>query len=342
MTPFLLDLLCDPATGEPLSLREAEFDNNGNIVSGLLFSPSGNTYSIRGGIPRFADNHPALRASVTSFGDEWNHFNFIDFKTNWLSHTVKNTFGDPEYFSGRIVVDAGGGSGSQTKWFSEYGAKHVIMLDLSHSVDDVAQRNLRGLPNVDVIQCSIDAPPIRANSIDGIVYCHNVIQHTPSVERTARALFNIVAPGGEFVFNCYQLNDSTPLRWVRFHLIQKPLRAVLSRTSFGTIRCYAGLMGRLRLVPFVGSLLEKSGIAITGDVPFIAGETHADRRRRIRKSTELNTFDGFGSHAYQHHIPDAEMRTLIKDLQPNASKVRNADAYFSRPPPIGVALRLSK
>lgn len=36
------------------------------------------------------------------------------------------------------------------------------MMDLSHSVDDVVQRNLAGLKNVDVIQCSIDAPPLRA------------------------------------------------------------------------------------------------------------------------------------------------------------------------------------
>ena len=81
------------------------------------------------------------------------------------------------------------------------------MMDLSHSVDDVVHRNLAGLKNVDVIQCSIDAPLLRDQCIDGMVYCHNVIQHTPSVEKTAHALFALTAPGGEFVFNCYPLND---------------------------------------------------------------------------------------------------------------------------------------
>ena len=47
-----------------------------------------------------------------------------------------------------------GGSGAQTKWFAEYGARHVIMMDLSHSVDGVVQRNLAGFKNIDVIQCS--------------------------------------------------------------------------------------------------------------------------------------------------------------------------------------------
>ena len=103
------------------------------------------------------------------------------------------------------------------------------MLDLSSSVDDVVQRNLApsGFTNYDVIQCSIDAPPIAPKAIGGIVLCHNVIQHTPSVENTAAALFNIVG-GGEFVFNCYPKNDQGVLRWVRFHLIYEPLRWLLS------------------------------------------------------------------------------------------------------------------
>ena len=122
-------------------------------------------------------------ASVDSYGDEWNFFNFTDFKINWLKHTVANTFGSTDAFKGKLIVDAGAGSSAQTKWFAEYGARHVIMMDLSHSVDDVVQRNLVGLNNIDVIQCSIDAPPQRDNCIDGIVYCHNVIQHTPSVEK---------------------------------------------------------------------------------------------------------------------------------------------------------------
>lgn len=80
-----------------------------------------------------------------------------------------------------------GGRGAQSKLFAEYGARHIIMMDLSHSVDDGVHRNLVGLKSVDVIQCSIDAPPLLDQPIDGIVYCHNVIQHTPSVEKTAQS-----------------------------------------------------------------------------------------------------------------------------------------------------------
>ena len=338
MTPYLLDFLCEPITKTPLQLVDAVTDGDGNIQSGGRVATTGKRYPIINGIPRFVDFVPTK--SVVSFGDEWNYFNFTDFKSNWLSHTVANTFGTTDAFKGKVIVDAGGGSGAQTKWFAEFGASHVIMLDLSHSVDDVVQRNLAGLKNVDVIQCSIDAPPLRDKSISGIVYCHNVIQHTPSVERTAHALCALTAPGGEFVFNCYPLNDQGAVRWVRFHLVYKPLRAVLSRMPFGVIMLYARIMATLRLAPGLGMFLEKSGFCLQGDVPRLDGESAWARMKRRFKNTSLNTFDWYGSHRYQHHKSDKDIRALVKALQPDATKILNMDRYFLRPPPIGCALRI--
>ena len=338
MTPFLLPLLCEPITKAPLHLSDATYDSTGNIITGTLKTDSGKSYPIISGVPRFIDYVPS--ESVESFGDEWNYFNFTDFKVNWLSHTVKNTFGDTDVFQNKVIVDAGGGSGAQSKWFSEYGAKHVIMLDLSHSVDDVVRRNHAGIKNIDVIQCSIDAPPLRSESIDGIVYCHNVIQHTPSVENTARALYEIVAPGGEFVFNCYAVNDEGFLRWMRFHVVYKSMRALLSRMPFKVIMTYSRIGAALRLVPGLGVLLEKSGFVVQGDVPDIPSETKFERIKRSFKTTCLNTFDCYGSHQYQHHKSNAEINALVSSLQPDSEKVLNTDKYFLRPPPIGCALRI--
>ena len=338
MTPYLLNFLSEPITKAPLQLVDAVTDADGNIQSGELIAPIGKRYPIINGIPRFVDFVPTK--SVESFGDEWNCFNFTDFKSNWLSHTVANTFGTTDAFKGKLIVDAGGGSGAQTRWFAEYGASHVIMLELSHSVDDVVQRNLVGFKNVDVIQCSIDVPPLRDKSINGIVYCHNVIQHTPSVEKTAHALYALTAPGGEYVFNCYPLVDQGLVRWVRFHLVYKPLRAVLSRMPFGVIMLYARIMAALRLVPGLGVFLEKSGFCVQGDVPRLDGESAWVRMKRHFKNTKLNTFDWYGSHQYQHHKSDDEIRTLVKALQPDPMKILNMDKYFLRPPPIGCALRI--
>jgi len=338
VTPYLLDYLCEPITKAPLQLLDAIYDADGNILSGELLASSGKHYPIFNGIPRFVDFVPTK--SVKSFGDEWNYFNFNEFHVNWLSHTVANTFGSEDVFKDKLIVDAGGGSGAQTRWFLEYGATHVIMMDLSHSVDDVVQRNLKGFKNVDVIQCSIDAPPLLDQCIDGIVYCHNVIQHTPSVEKTAHALYQLVGFGGELVFNCYPLNDRGLVRWVRFHIIYKPLRELLSRMPFRVILAYARLMAVLRLVPVLGTFLERSGFCVQGDVPFLDGEYAWARMKRRFRNTSLNTFDSFGSHQYQHYKSDDEIRSLARDLQPDASKILNMDKYFLRPAPIGCALRI--
>jgi 2-polyprenyl-3-methyl-5-hydroxy-6-metoxy-1,4-benzoquinol methylase len=337
MTPFLLNYLREPGTKALLTLVDQVLDEGDNIISGSLVSPSGRRYPIIDGVPRFVES-AALRETVQSFGDEWNHFNFTDQKVQWLEHIVRNTFGSTDIFKDKVIVDCGGGSGAQSKWFAEYGAKHVIMLELSHTVDGVARKNLAGLSNVDIVQCSIDAPPLESRAIDGIVYCCNVIQHTPSVEKTAVALFDLVAPGGEFVFNCYPLNDRTPLRWLRYHVVQKGMRAILSRLSFNAILSYAKLMASLRTVPGLGNFLEKAGFCVTGDVPAIAGESRAEHQNRVRRATALNTFDGFGSHAFQHHKSDGEIQDLVRKLDP--ARVLNEANYFSKPPPIGCSLRL--
>ncbi len=334
MNPSLLKYLCDPIDKSALALVNPQYAQDGAVASGQLASASGRTYPIRNGIPRFVEGGSA--DSVESFGDEWNHFNFDEFRVNWADLSMKHTFGGIDIFRGKIVVDAGAGSGIQSRWISEAGAERVISLELSHSVDDVMRRNLKGVDNVDIVQCSIDSLPIRDSAIDGIVICHNVIQHTQSVEATAHALWRIVGNGGEFVFNCYPKNDKGVLRKLRMKLYSS-LRSFMIRRSFIFRLTYARAMAALRIIPLLGWILEKSMLVIRGPVP--AGPNYL---RRAFRSAALNTFDCYGSHSYQHLKTDDEIRTLVTALQPDASKVENMDRYFLRPPPVGIALRLHK
>lgn len=338
MTGTLVELLQDPASAEALSLRNAVLSESGRIESAELVGRS-NVYAVRAGIPRFVEPLESRVRAVASFGDEWNHFNFVQFRQQWLHHTVANTFGSPDVFRGKLIVDAGAGSGAQAVWMLESGARHVILLELSHAVDHVIVKNLKdsGFTNWDVIQCSIDEPPLRPRSID-LVMCHNVIQHTPSVEHTAHALYELVAPGGELVFNCYPKNDQGLLRWLRLHGVYQPLRAVLSRCPFRINLAYATTMAALRLVPVLGRALEKTGFCVQGEVVPGGGGTPSASERFA--ATRLNTFDAFGSHEYQHLKSDGEIRALVAELQPDASRVLNVDRYFMRPAPIGCALRV--
>lgn len=335
MKSKLLDYLCDPVDKSELELTNPVYDKTGNIIEGMLTSKSGREYPITKGIPRFLKNS-AEQKSVESFGNEWNYFNFDQFKTNWLNHTVKNTFGSTDIFQGKVVVDAGAGSGMQSLWMSQAGADYIISMELSHSVDGIMRKNLQQVDNVDVVQCSIDQPPIKDGVIGGIVVCHNVIQHTRSVEDTAHALWCIVSRGGEFVFNCYPKNDLGLIRKLRLKLYSV-LRTFFSRRSFRFLLNYSRLMSILRFIPILGLLLEKSSLMVRGDVP---KGPHYIKRCYI--AGVLNTFDCYGSHFYQHLKSDDEIKRLIFELQPDSSKVLNVKQYFSRPQPIGCALRLFK
>jgi ubiquinone/menaquinone biosynthesis C-methylase UbiE len=340
MRSSLVQWLWDPVSGAPLRLVDPRIEG-ANVESGELVSDTGVRYPIRQGVPRFVGTGDGRSAAVTSFGDEWNHFNFVQYRTQWLQHTVKNTFGSPDVFRGKVIVDAGAGSGAQALWMLESGAQHVFLLELSHSVDDVIRRNLEtsGFTNWDVIQCSIDAPPIRPRSVD-LVMCHNVIQHTPSVERTARALFELVRPGGELVFNCYPKNDEGLVRWLRFHLVYTPLRGLLSRMPFHVILGYATVLAALRQVPVAGPFFEKAGFCSQGEV--LTPDGSAPDIGACFRATRLNTFDQFGSHKYQHVKTESEIRSLVASLQPDDSKVLNVNSYFERPAPIGCALRVRR
>jgi SAM-dependent methyltransferase len=339
MTKFLLDYLADPRTLGKLELVDPIY-NGEQIASGKLVAPDGVAYPIINGIPRFVIRTP--REAVRSFGDEWNFFNYDAFKVNWLTHVVGNTFGTSDVFRDKVIVDAGAGSGMQSVWMLECGAKHVILLELSDSVDDVIQRNLArvGYKNFDVIQCSIDAPPIAPDNVEGIVICHNVIQHTPSVPNTARALFRIVKPASEFVFNCYGKDNDTWFREVRFHF-QVCVRSFLKRRSFNFRLFYSRAMATLRFLPILGWILERSMLCFRGDVPRGTDSYYSFLKRGYRQGL-LNTFDWYGAHEYQHHLSEAELRKLVSELQPDSSKVLNLDRYFRVPAPIGCAFRIKK
>lgn len=61
--------------------------------------------TIISGIPHCAINVPP--ASVKSFGEGWNYFNFTDFKVNCLKPAVENKFCSMGASRGKLMVDAG-------------------------------------------------------------------------------------------------------------------------------------------------------------------------------------------------------------------------------------------
>lgn len=142
-----LSVLCDPIGHQPLKV-------NGDALIGS------STYAIRNGIQRFGGNTRA----VESLGEEWNEFNYDDFRTNWLEHCITPTFGGLSVFKDKVIVDAGAGSGMHSRWMVEAGARKVYALELCHSVDGVMQKNLGGLGNVSSTRSRSSALRARCSS----------------------------------------------------------------------------------------------------------------------------------------------------------------------------------
>lgn len=340
MRADLLPLLRCPVTGSALTLENAAMAPNGLIQSGMLVAEGNpaHRYPVVRGVPRFVPQAgPASTESVAAFGDQWNHFNYNEFVHNFTG-AMARVFGGMTYFKGKVVVDAGAGAGMQSRWIAEAGAKHVIALELSHAVDGVIAQNLQGLEGtVDVIQCSIDAIPLRDEAISGLVLVHNVIQHTPSVPKTLNELWRITGRGAELAFNSYTRNDSTILHRLR-HRVYLAVRAVLARAPNGVRRAYGHLMSSLRFVPVLGTVLEKADLVRRGPS---GGRTGWDAVKHLYRAGVLNTYDYFGAHAYQHHHSFAEIRAMVAALHPQGTPLNEAQFYVS-PQPEGMDLRVRK
>jgi hypothetical protein len=96
-------------------------------------------------------------------------------------------------------------------------------------------------------------------------------------------------------------------------------------------------MARMRIIPIIGPLLEKAQFVIRGDVP--PGERYQER---LLTQSILNTFDWYGSHRYQHHLSAAQLASICNGLSPKPAQILNLDAYYKRPLPPGLPLRLKQ
>ena len=219
----LLDLLVDPVTRAPLQLAATAATGDEDVREGLLTSPSGTSYPITRGIPRFVLTEDAgQRQTGTSFGFKWQQRDTYDspeargIAQRWL--VDRYGFASPaamrDYFGGRRrVLDAGCGSAFSSllwldpQWRKDGGAEWVGA-DISQAID-VAQDRLHDIPGTSFVQADILQLPFREGSFDTI-FSEGVLHHTPSTEAALKALAPLLQPAGEILFYVYRKKG--PLR----------------------------------------------------------------------------------------------------------------------------------
>jgi SAM-dependent methyltransferase len=132
------------------------------------------------------------RETARSFGYEWQNFSEIlpDYEANFRWYFERFT---PEDLRGKLVLDAGCGTGRHTYYVSQT-AREVVAMDLSQAIE-VAARNNRERTNAHFIQADIYHPPFPHGSFD-FIYSLGVLHHLPDPERGFSSLLKLLRAGG--------------------------------------------------------------------------------------------------------------------------------------------------
>jgi SAM-dependent methyltransferase len=197
--PLILDILRCPLCSGRVTLETQATEPDGHVIEGVLHcSQCLERYAIRRGVPRMTP--PALARDVSdtvdAFGWQWQQAQrllkdprfrapevFLDF-----IHPVQRT-----WFKDKVVLDAGCGLGRFTVASAEFGARLVVGIDLSASVDLVFEET-RHLPNVVIVQADILRLPLGCAIDYGFSVA--VLHHTADPRGAFLHLVSKVVPGG--------------------------------------------------------------------------------------------------------------------------------------------------
>jgi SAM-dependent methyltransferase len=171
-----------------------------------LVSAEGRRWPIVGGVPRFVPSE----SYTSSFGFEWNvhRTTQLESANEGITRTVP-TLGEktglaPADVAGKLVLDAGVGSGRFSEVLATWGAK-VFGIDLSRAVE-AAARNLARFPDATIAQADIGAPPFADGTFD-VVVSIGVLHHTEDTRRHFQRLVRLVKPGGAICIWVYPAED---------------------------------------------------------------------------------------------------------------------------------------
>lgn len=213
-------------------------------------------YPVVGGIPRFVPRENY----ASNFGFQWNRFR----TTQLDSHTgvpvsadrfARETGWSAATLAGKRVLDVGCGAGRFAEIAVGTGAR-VVALDYSSAVD-ACRANLPQA-NLHVVQGDVYALPFAPGTFD-YVYSLGVIQHTPDVERTVKALVAPLRPGGQLVVDVYA---KTLKGWLHPRIWLRPITTRMDPSRlFGLVERFAPPLLRVSnavdSLPVVGGHLRR-------------------------------------------------------------------------------------
>jgi SAM-dependent methyltransferase len=253
-------------------------------------------------VTRQAGSDAALTEKIKlSFGRQWTTYQVQRPEEDNIYFRSK-TATDPTSLRGKLVLDAGCGSGRYTRIVGDAKAS-VIGVDLSPAVETAALNTAR-LSNVHIIQADVFELPVAHQTFD-FIFSIGVLDHTPDTKRAISSLIPLLADNGEIAIWVYP-------RWpIPFEIYNRLLRAITTRMSLDSLHKMAVALepvGLLKLRLLTAPHLWKRVIG-----QFLRGLTigvsyHPDREIRI-----CDTFDWF-SPPYQWHHTDKEIESWFREF----------------------------
>lgn len=292
MKPAWIDLLYDPVDGTKLKLVNPVI-KKGRIVSGKLVGRSGRVFTIKEGIPILLPPGAQSTNSVESFAFEWDEWGYLFAKKSWLENNISPLLGTESAFKDKVIVDAGAGSGAQSRWMAEAGAKLVISLELSNTIFNRHKQTIKGFEDVIFpIQCDIAHLPIIVKP--DILYCVNVLQHTKNPKKTFNNLSSLMRKKSIFLFNVYNQEGFLGSENVKI------LRQVVRWMPF-------------RIWKWLSFLFACGIFTLDKIAPWIIKSKYSDVHYSDNfKELWQQIYDAFGAHSYQFTLSQKEQLDLIK------------------------------
>jgi len=183
-------------------------------------------FPILNGIPRFVPKENYAE----SFGLQWNRFASTQIDSKVGTNRSEARFSDEtlwnkEILNGKLVLDAGCGSGRFSEIALKFGAS-LIAVDYSSAVE-AAQKNLSGTDKL-IVQGDLASLPISNETFD-YIYCIGVLQHTSEPARIVSELLRCLKVGGEITLTFYE-NSSWHVLFYSKYLI-RPITKRLPKSS---------------------------------------------------------------------------------------------------------------
>jgi SAM-dependent methyltransferase len=190
-----------------------------NFGAGALICTEGHSFSCSENVVDFSSVDPIdplQQRSKNSFGIEWSqYYSALGWSRDELGAETEMfltyTRAMPNFFSSRIVVDAGCGNGRYINILNRIAVpppKLIIGIDLSESIF-VAARNCAKFDNVIFIKMNLNLiDKILREPVD-YVYSIGVLHHTPDAQEAFNHLAQCLKPGG--FLSVYLYGKGNPL-----------------------------------------------------------------------------------------------------------------------------------